>query len=180
MDTVVDELSSVGYMVAIGYHCHLHFGRDYFGHLGVDPWLLAMWISIGTYSWCMYCIYYNIIVGVGSANSQDYVGRFEAVPGTQPGTVRLRPAAAKAIVPTKPLPKPIAWLATYAPYIVRRDFIAWLAVFLAVTHLTHLAFAMFALGGVISFVVVTRDHIALRRLRRSIVRAGQIIESPAT
>ncbi|MGE0402330.1 MAG: CDP-alcohol phosphatidyltransferase family protein [Kofleriaceae bacterium] len=179
MDTVVDELSSVGYMVAIGYHCHLHFGRNFFGDIGIDPWLLAVWISIGTYSWCMYCIYYNIIVAVGSANSQDYVGRFEAVPGTQPGTVRLRPAAAKAIVPTKPLPKPIAWLATYAPYIVRRDFIAWLAVFLAVTHLTHVAFAMFALGGVISFVILTLDHVALRRLRRSIVRSGQAIESPA-
>ncbi|MFN0246703.1 MAG: CDP-alcohol phosphatidyltransferase family protein [Kofleriaceae bacterium] len=179
MDTVVDELSSVGYMIAIGYHCHLHFGRNYFGDLGVDPWLLAVWISIGTYAWCMYCIYYNIIVAVGSANSQDYVGRFEAVPGTQPGTVRLRPAAAKAIVPTKPLPKPIAWLATYAPYIVRRDFIAWLAVFLAVAHLTHIAFGMFAIGGVISFVILTRDHVALRRLRRSVVRSGQVIESPA-
>lgn len=179
MDTVVDELSSVGYMVAIGYHCHLHFGRTYFGDLGVDPWLLAVWISIGTYSWCMYCIYYNIIVAVGSANSQDYVGRFEAVPGTQPGTVRLRPAAAKAIVPTKPLPKPIAWLATYAPYIVRRDFIAWLAVLLAVLHLTQIAFGMFAIGGMISFVVLTRDHVGLRRLRRSVVRSGQVIESPA-
>ncbi len=179
MDTVVDELSSVGYMIAIGYHCHLHFGRNYFGDLGVDPWMLAVWISIGTYSWCMYCIYYNIIVAVGSANSQDYVGRFEAVPGTQPGTVRLRPAAAKAIVPTKPLPKPIAWLATYAPYIVRRDFIAWLAVLLAVLHLTHIAFAMFAAGGVVSLVILTRDHIGLRRLRRSIVRSGQSLESPA-
>ncbi len=179
MDTVVDELSSVGYMIAIGYHCHLHFGRNYFGDLGVDPWMLAVWISIGTYSWCMYCIYYNIIVAVGSANSQDYVGRFEAVPGTQPGTVRLRPAAAKAIVPTKPLPKPIAWLATYAPYIVRRDFIAWIAVLLAVLHATHVAFGMFAIGGVISFVVLTRDHIGLRRLRRSVVRSGQVLESPA-
>jgi phosphatidylglycerophosphate synthase len=179
MDTVVDELSSVGYMVAIGYHCHLHFGRNFFGDIGVDPWMLAVWISIGTYSWCMYCIYYNIIVGVGSANSQDYVGRFEAVPGTQPGTVRLRPAAAKAIVPTKPLPKPIAWLATYAPYIVRRDFIAWLAVLLAVLHLTHIAFGMFAIGGVISFVILTLDHVALRRLRRSVVRSGHVIESPA-
>lgn len=181
MDTVVDELSSVGYMVAIGYHCHLYFGREFFGlaQTSVDPWLLAVYISVGTYSWCMYCIYYNIIVAVGSANSQDYVGRFEAVPGTQPGTMRLAPAAAKAIVPTKPLPKPIAWLATYAPYIVRRDFIAWLAVLLAVLHLTHVAFAMFAVGGVISFVVLTRDHVALRRLRRSIVRSGQQLESPA-
>jgi hypothetical protein len=93
--------------------------------------------------------------------------------------VRLRPAAAKAIVPTKPLPKPIAWLATYAPYIVRRDFIAWLAVLLAVLHLTHIAFGMFAIGGVISFVILTLDHVALRRLRRSVVRSGHVIESPA-
>jgi hypothetical protein len=82
-------------------------------------------------------------------------------------------------VPAKPLPPPIAWLATYAPYVVRRDMIAWLAVLFAVLHLTHVAFAMFVIGGVISFVVLTRDHVGLRRLRRSIVRSGQDLESPA-
>ncbi|MGE0870037.1 MAG: CDP-alcohol phosphatidyltransferase family protein [Kofleriaceae bacterium] len=178
IDTIVDELSTVGYMVALGYHCHLVFGPDYFGPLGFDPWLVAAAIGVVTYAMSIYGIYYNIIVAVGSANSQDYVGRFEAVPGQRPNSMRLRPAAATAIAPTRELPGWVQWLATYLPYVVRRDFIAWGTVVLAVLHLTHVSFALQAIGGVVSAVIITTDHIKLRRLRASIVRAGHILESP--
>ena len=178
LDTVVDELSSVGYMAAIGWHCHQYFGPQYFGELGVDPWILMITIGVITYLWSMYCIYYNIIVAVGSANSQDYVGKFDVVPGAQPNSVRLRPATPTAI-PTKDLPPWLAWLATYAPYIVRRDFIAILAVVLAVLHLTQISFLLLSVGGVVTAVIVTKDHIQLRLLRRSIRREGQVLESPA-
>lgn len=182
IDTVVDELSSVGYMVAIGWHCSLHFGPQAFGSLpetlGVDPWKAAIVLSLAAMLWCIYCIYYNIIVAVGSANSQDYVGRFEVVPGKQPGSVRLAPVAPKAIAPRQPLPEPLHTLANWAPYIVRRDFISWLAVILAVSHLTYVTFGMFVVGAVISFVVLTIDHIRLRSLRRSIERRGMLLEAP--
>jgi hypothetical protein len=125
----------------------------------------------------MYCIYYNIIVGVGSANSQDYAGAFEVVPGDRPNSVRLVPAAPKAIS-TENMPPWLAWLATYAPYIVRRDAIAILSLVLAVAHLTHLSFLLLAAGGVVTAVIVTRDHVKLRLLRRSIRREGQLLESP--
>jgi phosphatidylglycerophosphate synthase len=178
IDTVVDELSSVGYMVAIGWHCHLHFGPHYFGVLPDDPWKVAIAISVVTYLWSIYCIYYNIIVAVGSANSQDYVGRFEVVPGTQPNSVRLAPAAAKALPAKEPRPAWLEFVATYAPYIVRRDFISWFSVLLAALHLTQVAFGMFFAGGVISFVVLTIDHVKLRSLRRSIERRGMLLEAP--
>ena len=178
LDTVVDELSSVGYMVAIGWHCHQYFGPNYFGELRVDPWIAMMTIGLITYRWSMYCIYYNIIVAVGSANSQDYVGKFDVVPGAHPNSVRLRPATPTAIA-TKDLPPWLAWLATYAPMIVRRDFIAILALVLAVLHLTQISFVLLAAGGVVTCVIVTKDHIALRRLRRSIQREGRFLESPA-
>ncbi len=178
IDTIVDELSSIGYMVAIGWHCHLYFGPDYFGELAVDPWTTAIAVSVVTFAWCVYCIYYNIIVAVGSANSQDYVGRFEVVPGTQPNSVRLAPAAAKAIATKEPLPQPLEWLATYAPYLVRRDFIAWAAVLLVALHLTQFAFAGFVAGGLVSFVILTIDHIRLRSLRRSVARRGMLLEAP--
>jgi phosphatidylglycerophosphate synthase len=178
MDTIVDELSSVGYMVALGWHCHLYFGRSYFGDLGFDPWLVATAVSIGTYLWCIYCIYYNIIVAVGSANSQDYVGRFEVVPGSQPNTVRLAPAAAKAIATKEPLPQPLEWLATYLPYIVRRDFISWAAVAFAALHITNVGFGTLVLGGLVSFVILSIDHVKLRSLRRSVARRGMLIEAP--
>ena len=177
IDTIIDEASSIAYMATLGWHCHLAFGHDLFGHeLGFDPWLPGIWLGVITYTWAMYCIYYNIIVGVGSANSQDYVGRFEVIPGRQPNSVRLRPVVAKAIAPARRLPGWLAAIATYAPYAVRRDFIAWCALLLAIVHWTHISFAAFVIGGVGTSLIVTRDHVTLRRLRRSVRRAGQVLE----
>src|SRR5439155_684598 len=46
IDTVVDELSSVGYMIAIGWHCHLAFGPSFFGTPPFDPWVVAIAVSV--------------------------------------------------------------------------------------------------------------------------------------
>jgi len=178
IDTIVDELSSVGYMVALGWHCHQYFGANYFGRIGFDPWVAATAIGIFTFVGCIYFVYYNIIVAVGSANSQDYVGRFEVVPGKQPNTVRLAPATTKAIATKDPLPQPLDFIATYLPYIVRRDFICWAAVGFAALHVTHAGFGTLVLGGIISFVILSIDHIKLRSLRRSIERRGMAVEAP--
>ena len=180
IDTIVDELSTVGYMAAIGWHCHLKYGAGYFGALPADPWKLAIAVTSVFFTISLYCIYYNIIVAVGSANSQDYIGRFDVVPGERPNSVRLRPAAPKPIAPKRELPGWLAWLATYAPYVVRRDFISWGALVLAAFHLTQVAFAGFVLGIVVTCIIVSVDHVRLRQLRRSIVRAGQILEAPST
>ncbi|HEX5061038.1 MAG TPA: CDP-alcohol phosphatidyltransferase family protein [Kofleriaceae bacterium] len=178
VDTVVDELSSVGYMVALGWHCHLAFGPNYFGNLGFDPWLAATAVGVVTYLWSIYCIYYNIIVAVGSANSQDYVGRFEVVPGKQPNSMRLAPAATKVITTKEPLPQPLELILTYLPYVVRRDFICWAAVAFAALHATHAGFGTLVLGGLISFVILSIDHMKLRSLRRSVMRRGLLLEAP--
>ncbi len=180
LDTIVDELSSVGYLAALGWHCHLAYGPGFFGargaDLGVDPWIIALGVGVVAIAVTMYCIYYNIIVVVGSANSQDYAGRVEAVPGRAPGAVRLRPVVAAADAPPKVRPRWLALIATYAPYVIRRDFIAWAALALALTHATHLLFAVFLLGAVVTGVVVAIDHTRLRLLRRSITRRGQTVE----
>jgi phosphatidylglycerophosphate synthase len=178
IDTVVDELSSVGYMVALGWHCHLAFGPHWFGTPPIDPWLVAIAASLVTFLWSIYCIYYNIIVAVGSANSQDYVGRFDVAPGKQPSSVRLVPAAPKAIATKRELPPWLDAIATYAPYVVRRDFISWAAVVLAALHLTYISFAALVAGGVVTFVILTIDHVRLRSLRRSLERRGLVLESP--
>jgi phosphatidylglycerophosphate synthase len=175
LDTIIDELSTVGYMVALGWHCHLWWGPDYVGELGFDPWLVAIAIGVITYAVTIYVVYYNIIVVVGSANSQDYVGRFEVVPGDAPNSVRLRPAAAQAI-DTRELPPILAWLATYVPYIIRRDFLSWAMLGFAIVHVTHFAFAGLVAGGVVTAVIVTADHVRLVRQRRAIERAGQVLE----
>lgn len=178
VDTVVDELSSVGYTVALGWHCHLIYGPKFFGALPFDPWLLGIWISLPAFAVTIYCIYYNIIVAVGSANSQDYVGSFEVVPGKQQGSVKLVPAAPKAIVTNRELPGWLQWLATYAPYAVRRDFISWGAVVLAALHWTHGGFITLVLGAVVTGAIVAIDHFKLRSLRGAILRRGLVVEAP--
>jgi hypothetical protein len=176
LDTIIDELSSVAYMAALGWHCHLAYGPRTLGDLGFDPWLAGIALGVVTYGGAMYCIYYNIIVGVGSANSQDYAGRFEVVPGGRPGSVRLRPAAARPIAPRRELPGWLAAIATYAPHAVRRDFISWAALAFVALRGAALLFAGLTLGGIVTCVIVAIDHVQLRRLRRSIVRHGQILE----
>src|SRR5262249_42691675 len=108
----------------------------------------------------------------------DYVGRFELVPGDAPNTVKLAPAAPKAIVTKRELPAPVKWLATYAPYVVRRDFISWVAVGLAALHWTQSSFGALVAGGLVTFVIVTIDHIKLRSLRRDVVRRGLVLQTP--
>ncbi|MFT3694482.1 MAG: CDP-alcohol phosphatidyltransferase family protein [Kofleriaceae bacterium] len=173
IDTIVDELSSIGYMVALGWHCHLVFGTP-----GLDGWLVANLVGAAAITWSVYCIYYNIIVAVGSANSQDYVGAFEIAPGKRDGAVKLVPRAAKAIATKKPLPPWLQFLATYLPYVVRRDLIAWVTLGLAALSLAHVSFVLLVAGGIVTATIVTIDHVKLRSLRRSIARRGLQLEAP--
>ena len=173
LDTIVDEFSTLAYMTAIGWHCHLVWG-----HPGFDLWLAGVVVGLVTYGCTIYCIYYNIIVAVGSANSQDYVGTFEIVPAERPNTVRLRPVV-KEEVPRKPLPPVIEQIVAFSPNFVRRDFIVWCALLFAVLHVTHVSFIVQVMGGVLSSSIVLKDHVHLRRLRRAVARAGQTLLLPA-
>lgn len=179
LDTIIDELSQIGYMAALGWHCRQYFGVDYFGNLGFDPWVWAIVVGTVSYVLTIYIVYFNIIVVVGSANSQDYVGRFEVVDGDEPNTVRLRPAATQAIATRDDLNPALKWLATYLPYVVRKDFISWGALILAVAHLTQVAFAMLVIGGPVTAVIVGIDHLKLRGQLRAIARRGARITRPA-
>ena len=183
LDTVIDELTTLGYLAALGWHCHRVYGPRWFGSagdaLGVDPWIAAMILGVAAVAWSMYCIYYNIVVVVGSANSQDYASRVEVVPGATPRSVRLRPAAADPRAPHRELPRWLALAVTYAPYLIRRDFIAWGALGIAIAHATHLLFALFLLGASVTAVIVTIDHTRLRGLQRSLVRRGLTREPAA-
>jgi phosphatidylglycerophosphate synthase len=176
MDTIVDELSTIGYMVALGIHCHLRFGPHYLGDLGVDPWLALTAGSLVTYFASMYVVYFNIIVAVGSANSQDYVARFVVAPGDAGGTVRIVPAP--LIAATSTLPPWVVTAGVWISYIPRRDFLTWLTLVMAIVHLTHVMFGLLVLGGLITFTVLARDHAHLLGLRRSARAAGQVLQPP--
>lgn len=174
LDTIVDEASTLAYMVAIGWHCHLVWG-----HPGFDMWTGLILVGLVTYPWSVFCIYYNIIVGVGSANSQDYASKFEIVAAGE-GAVRIVPVPPKKIVREKPLPPVIRQIVEFAPNIVRRDFIVWAALAFALLHLTHVSFLVQVTGGVISAAICTKDHLHLRGLRRSVARSGKRLLPPTT
>lgn len=174
LDTVVDELSQVAYLVALGLHCRAFFGADYLGGPASDLWRFAIIVGAATYLLAIYCIYWNIIVVVGSANSQDYIGRFEIAPGDAPGTARLRPVATQAI-PTHDLPYPLRLLATYAPYLVRKDLVCWATVGFAFFGLTHVAFLLLTLGGLTTALIVANDHVRLRHQLSTIRRRALVL-----
>lgn len=177
LDTVVDELSSVGYMAGLGWHCHVRYGATGASSMW-DVWLVAVAIASVGYAWSIYCVYYNIIVAVGSANSQDYIARFDVVSGSSAQSVRLVPVAPRPAAPGRELPRWATWIIVHAPYMVRRDFLVWFAVVLVAAHQTRLCFIGLAAGGVATAVVVTIDHVKLRALRRAVLRRGLTIESP--
>jgi phosphatidylglycerophosphate synthase len=173
LDTIVDELSSIGYMVALGWHCHVAYGPSYFGDLGFDPWIAGIWVGLGTYAWSLIGIYYNIVVGVGSANSQDYTSRFVIVPGKH-GGVRLAPRPPAVTTRERTWLTPIL---EFLPNMVRRDFIVWFAALCAVLRVPHVLFGVHVAGGIISFVVVTIDHLHLRAIRGA-ARSQGTLEPP--
>lgn len=175
-DTVVDEVSSLGYMLVLGWHCHLHFGPAYFGAqpsrgaspFGLpldrpfDPWIGMMAVGAFTFLISIYCIYYNIILVAGSANSQDYVSRVELVAGDEPGSWQLRPVAAKPVTLPASWPRWMAAVVDWMPNIVRRDFIVWASLILVALGLTHVVFFAMVGGGVLTAALVALDHVRLR------------------
>lgn len=171
LDTIVDEASTVAQLAALGWHCHLWWNRAEGSHLSwsMDGWVIALAVGLVASLVSIYCIYYNIIVLMGSANSQDYCARFEVVPGDEPGTVKMRP------VPPAPVRQRhviLHWIGRIFPYVIRRDFLVWAIVLLAALELTHLAFGTIVLGSVITAFIVCLDHLRIRRQRRDLIRSG--------
>jgi hypothetical protein len=61
---------------------------------------------------------------------------------------------------------------------VRRDFISWACVAMTALHWTQVCFGALVLGGFVTFVIVSIDHIKLRSLRRAVVRRGLVLQTP--
>lgn len=172
LDTIVDELSTVAQLAALGWHTHLWWNRADHSHLSMtmDGWTIAVVIGVVASIVSIYCIYYNIIVLIGSSNSQDYVARFQVVPGDAPGTARMVP-----VPPVEPRHKVLRWMGRTLPHVLRRDFIVWAVVAMAALELTHVAFGAIAVGSVVTCLVLCLDHARIRRQRREVQRAGQIL-----
>lgn len=160
-DTIVDEAASFGYMLAIGWHCHLALAPAPAPGAALDPTLPALAVGATAYLISLYCVYFNIIVVARSANSQDYVSRVELARGTD-GTWALRPVPQRPMELPASWPRPVAAAVSWLPNVIRRDFIVFAALVLVVLGLPHVVFAAMVLGGVVTAAVVSVDHLLLR------------------
>jgi len=149
-DTVVDEATSVAYVVAVGYHIYQHHGED---------WLYSLiFVGLATHLVAVYIIYYYLIVVAKSGNSQDYNGALEIVGGSGDGPFRLAPV----VVAEKQRGPILGWCAEYFPHVLRRDFLCLMALVLAALNQTEVLYFTLVVGGSIATLVLTPEHIKLR------------------
>ncbi|MDQ3369341.1 MAG: CDP-alcohol phosphatidyltransferase family protein [Myxococcota bacterium] len=158
LDTIVDEVTSVAYFIAIGYHTYA---------LHPEPWIAAS-IVIGTLSYVasIYGIYYFCIVVLKAGGSQYYVGTLDVVDAPGGAGLRARPRAPSNLAP---------WMLVvgqWALYVIRRDFIN-LAAF-AITFMNGYAviYGGILVGALVSGTIITSEHLRLRGQLREVARRG--------
>ncbi len=160
LDTIVDEITSVAYFIAIGYHTYRLHPHDW----------VAGSIVIGTicYAASIYGIYYFCIVVLKAGGSQYYVGTLDVVEGHDGVGLRARPRAPSNLAP---------WMLAVGQwmlYVIRRDFINLAALALTLVNAYALIYGGIFAGAVVSGLIVTREHIRLRSQLEEVARRGGI------
>jgi phosphatidylglycerophosphate synthase len=159
LDTVVDEMTTTVYLVAIGYHTYLH-RPDL-------PWI-APSIAVG-FVGCVvviYGIYFFLIVVSKTGNSQHYLGDLEIVTGAD-GALGLRARPRASTTPP--------WLQKLGALLLlglRRDFVNLLALALALADAYLVLYLAMLAGAVVSAIGITFEHLRLRRQLRELARRG--------
>jgi len=159
LDTVVDELTTTTYFVAVGYHTYTH---------RPEGWI-ASTVVLGTlcYVFSIYAIYYFLIVVLKAGNSQYYLGDLEIVDTSTGAALRARRRAPSAA----PWIRKLGALLTLT---VRRDFVNLAALMLTLfDSYLGIYFGMLA-GGVVAAMVILPEHVRLRRQVREIARRGGV------
>jgi phosphatidylglycerophosphate synthase len=158
LDTIVDEITSVAYFIAIGVHTY---------HLHPEP-LVGASVVAGTlgYVLSIYGIYYFCIVVLKAGGSQYYVGTLDVVEGASGVGLKARPRA-----PSN-LPKWMLVVGQWALYVIRRDFINLAAFVLALFDAYHVIYIGILAGSLVSGTIIAREHLRLRGQLREVVRRG--------
>jgi phosphatidylglycerophosphate synthase len=158
LDTIVDELTTTTYFVAIGYHTYLH---------NPEPWV-ASTVVIGAL--CLvttiYAIYYFCIVVLKAGGSQYYVGTLELVHGDSGVALRAKPRAPSLAGPR------LRKAGEILMYVVRRDFVNLAALALTLVNAYEVIYVGMLAGGVVTAVIVIPEHIRLRGQLREVARLG--------
>lgn len=150
LDTLIDEFTSVGYLVALGLHCH---------NRQPEPWVLpTLWIGIVGSVLSLYIIYYFDLLVAKTGNSQNYVGKL-ALLGDDAASLRLTPVREHAT--TSPLAARVMPL-LYA--VVRRDFVNLACLAMAIADVFRFNFAIMALATTVMTLIIVPEHFKLRRL----------------
>ncbi len=158
LDTVVDELTTTGYLVATGLHAYAEVGAS-------QTWIApTIPIGLGCYLLSIYGIYYFLVVVSKTGNSQHYVGALDLVDDPRDG-LGLRPRA--AATPSR-LSRLIALLAN----VIRRDFINLAAVGLALLDFYMFLYVGMLAGGIVTALIVLPEHVRLRGQLRALRRRG--------
>jgi phosphatidylglycerophosphate synthase len=159
LDTIIDEVTSVAYFFAIGYHTYQHH----------PAWWIVASIILGGVSYLatIYAIYYFSIVVIKKGGSQYYEGDLEIV--DDGGTPALRKRVKVSTAP--------AWVKTLGQvflYVVRRDFINLAAFIVALFNGYGLIYAGIWLGTIAAGAVIVPEHLRLRRQLAEIKRRGGV------
>jgi phosphatidylglycerophosphate synthase len=157
LDTIIDEVTSVAYFFAIGYHAYQHY----------PTWWIAASIIAGGLSYLatIYAIYYFSIVVIKKGGSQYYEGDLEIV--DEGGAPALRKRVKVSSAP--------AWMQTLGQiflYMVRRDFINLGAAVVALFNGYAVIYAGIWLGTIAAGAVIVPEHVRLRRQLAEIKRRG--------
>ncbi len=160
LDTVVDEVTTGSYFIAIGYHTYLHHH---------EPWVASS-IVIGAtlYITTIYAIYYFCIVVLKAGGSQYYVGKLEIVDGSAGVALRAKPRAPSMAAPW------MRTLGTWLMYVVRRDFINLAALFLTFINGFEVIYIGMLAGTLVTATIVIPEHIKLRGQLREVARRGGV------
>ena len=158
LDTVIDEITSVTFFCAIGYHTYLHHQQQWI--------LMTILGGLVLYLFTIYAIYYFCIVVLKSGGSQYYQGDLEIVDGPDGTTLQPR---------KKPPSKAPPWLQKVGVvflWMIRRDFINVAAWALTFANLFEVIYGGIGLGVVVAAVIIIPEHFRLRRQLREIRERG--------
>jgi phosphatidylglycerophosphate synthase len=158
LDTVVDEVTTTAYCVAIGYHSYVHHPAPWLG------WSIP--IGAAAYVATIYAIYYFCVVVIKKGGSQFYIGTLDVAEGPHGVGLRARPRSPKI---RSPLLRHVgAWLI----YIKTRDAINLGALILTFVNAHEVIYGSMLIGGLITAAVIVPEHIRLRVQLREVARRG--------
>ncbi len=162
IDTVVDEITTTAYFVAIAYHVFAMHPDAYY-----TPWVVhSIWVGTLAYIASIYAIYYYCIVVAKVGGSQFYIGTLEVADG--PRGVGLRPKQRAPKLQSKGWRLVGLWLLT----IKTRDFINLAALGLTFLDAYWVIYLGMLIGGVITALVIVPEHIRLRFQLGEVARRG--------